>query len=386
MHHRSLTAFSLTALLLLGVWHYRLGAHSQGTQASPSPSPRASLRGPAAVAALARLQPEGDVVKLQAPAARQQDRVMQWFVNEGQSVERGQLLARTDGARRLDQEVDLARSRVRLAETRLDQVLAGPKNGEVVRQSGEIRRLESELSRQRGIQEAALARWDTEQRLLGKNYARFRQLYSEGACSAVELEQRQLAWEGARRQHQQVQADWLRLQDTLKAQIFAARGEMERIQEVRPTDVATARAEVEQALVELRRAEVERDECEIHSPLEGKLLKIHSRRGERIDPTLGLAELTGGNSMVAVAEVYQDDVQRLHPQQRCSLTSPALTRPLQGRIQRVGQRVQRQNIFAQEPGEKFDQRVVEVRVLLDADSTELAADWTHLQLQARFEP
>lgn len=386
MHLRTLTAFSLGSLLVLSIWHYRQVAHSQPS-GGPSATPTvAALPAPQAVAALARLQPADEVVQLQAPAARQQDRIARWFVAEGQVVEVGQLLARTDGARRLDQEVELARARVRLAESRLGQVLAGPKSGEVQRQSGELRRLEAELRRQRGIQQASISRWATEEDLLGKNYARFQELYRQGACSALELEQRQLAWESARRQHQQVQAEWLRLQDTLRAQLDSARGELERIREVRPSDVATARAEVEQAQAELRRAEVEREECEIRSPLPGRVLKIHARRGERIDAEKGLAELTGGLQMVAVAEVYQDDVQRLQPQQRCTLTSPALPSPLQGRIERLGQRVQRQHVFGDEPGEKFDQRVVEVRVMLDRPSNKLAADWTHLQLQARFEP
>lgn len=350
--------------------------------APPVPSPTAApIR---KVAALARLEPAAKVVKLQVPAARQQDRVLRWYFQEGQSVERGQLLVELDGAARQQQEVNVAQARLEQSRARLQQVLAGAKSGEVERQQGELQRLALERQHQKETRQDEFERWRTEEQLTRRNYERFRVLYQQGAASAVDLEQRQLAWNTARRQLEAARNELRRSQDTLQAQIQSARGELDRIQEIRPSDVSAAQAEVEASAAEVERARVVLEEFRIHAPQSGTLLRVHTRAGERISSN-GLAELAETSQMVAVAEVYQGDLGRLRLQQPCQLVSNAFDHPLRGRIQRMGQQVQRQNIFSEQPGEQFDQRVVEVRVALDPDSNKLARSWTNLQLQAVFE-
>jgi HlyD family secretion protein len=373
--------FAVAASLLGGAWTYRQQAFSQ-TTSSPTPGPSATA--PPRVSALARLEPAGKVIKVQVPAARQMDRVVQWYVEEGQAVRRGQLLVRLDGATRARQEVEVARARVDQAQARLGQVLAGSKQGEVERQQGEILRLRAERERQLQIRRDDVARLHTDERLTRRNYERYRTLYDQGACSALELEQRELTWNAVQRQLQQAQGELVRSGDTLKAQLMSADGELRRIQEVRPSDVALAEADIEAARADMRKAQVALDECQVLSPQTGTVLRIHSRAGERVAST-GLAEVAATNQMVAIAEVYQNDLGRLRLQQLCELTSPALAQPLRGRVVRLGQQVQRQNIFAEQAGEQFDQRVVEVRIALDGDSTGLAANWTNLQVQAIFE-
>lgn len=366
--------YPLIALLLAGC----SGPPAQPL--TPSPTPAAVTK----VAALARLEPAGKVVKLQVPAARQQDRVLRWLAQEGQAVQRGQLLVELDGAARQQQEVNVAQARLQQSRARLQQVLAGAKHGEVERQQGELQRLDVERKRQREMRQDEFERWRTEEDLTRRNYERFRSLYQQGAASALDLEQRQLAWNTARRQLETARSELRRSQDALQAQIVSARGELERIEEVRPSDVAAAQAEVEASAAELERARVLLQECRIHAPQTGTLLRIHTRAGERISAN-GLAELAETNQMVAVAEVYQGDLGRLRLQQPCRLVSNAFDHPLRGRVLRLGQQVQRQNIFSEQPGEQFDQRVVEVRVALDPDSNKLARGWTNLQLQAVFE-
>lgn len=354
------------------------------SQPPGQPTPTSSAEPIRKVAALARLEPAGKVVKLQVPAARQQDRVLRWFYQEGQSVQRGQLLVELDGASRQRQEVNVAQARLQQSRARLQQVLAGAKRGEVERQQGELQRLTVERQRQKEMRQDEFERWRTEADLTRRNHERFRVLYQQGAASALDLEQRQLAWNTARRQLETARNELRRSQDTLQAQIDSARGELDRIEEVRPSDVSAAQAEVEASAAELERARVVLEEFRIHAPQSGTLLRVHTRAGERISSN-GLAELAETAQMVAVAEVYQGDLGRLRLQQPCQLVSNAFEHPLRGHIQRVGQQVQRQNIFSEQPGEQFDQRVVEVRVALDPDSNKLARGWTNLQLQAVFE-
>lgn len=356
------------------------GCSQPSSKPTPTPTPVAVTK----VSALARLEPAGKVVKLQVPAARQQDRVLRWYFQEGQSVQRGQLLVELDGASRQQQEVNVAQARLQQSRARLQQVLAGAKRGEIERQQGELQRLAVERQRQNELRRDEYERWRTEADLTKRNYERFRSLYQQGAASALDLEQRQLAWNQVRRQLETARTELRRSQDTLQAQILSARGELDRIEEVRPSDVAAAQAEVEASAAELERARVVLEEFRIHAPQNGTLLRVHTRAGERISSN-GLAELAETNQMVAVAEVYQGDLGRLRLQQPCQLSSNAFEHPLRGRVLRLGQQVQRQNIFSEQPGEQFDQRVVEVRVALEPDSNKLARGWTNLQLQAVFE-
>ncbi len=353
--------------------------------APPLPAPVEAAPVPSRVSALARLDPASRVVRLQASSARQQDRVLRWLVQEGQDIRQGQLLAVLDGEPVLEAARDQARARARQAEARLGQVLAGPKQGEVDRQRAEIRRLESERARQRAILAEQAARWRSEERQLSHNLERFRRLYGEGATTALEVEQRQLTWETALRQQRQVEQEAARSGETLDAQIAAARAELDRIQEIRPMDVAAARADLEAAQAEVQRAEVELAQCRLRSPLTGRVLAIRTRVGERIS-SQGLAELGSTGQMMAVAEVHQADIRRLRLGQTCELKSQAFERPLTGRIASFGQQVQRQNVFGEQPGEQFDQRVVEVRVALDPASSRLARSFTNLQLEATFAP
>lgn len=378
--NRISTLFLALVCLGAGIWHFRGRAHSQP---APTPTPRVSLT-LTQVSALARLEPAGKVVHLQVPAPRQMDRVERWHAQEGDRVSRGQLLVELDGVLRLSRELEVSRARVLQFEARLAQVQAGSKLGEVQRQQGEIRRLEAELGSQVRIRRDELARLATEESLARKNYDRFRQLYQQGACSALELEQRELSWNQARRLWEQARGELERSQSTLRAQLESARGELSRIQEVRPSDVQAALADIEQARSEVERARVALEECRIHAPQAGSLLRIHTRAGERI-ASQGLADLAETDSMVAVAEVYQNDVQRLRLGQSCRIVSAALPEALQGKVMRLGQLVQRQNIFSEQPGEQFDQRVVEVRIALEPQSSRLAANWTHLQVQAVFD-
>ena len=378
----ALAGLGCLGLVYLGLaWYHEPQAHSQSGSATPTATASSQVKG---VAALARLEPAGKVIKLQVPSARQQDRVGACYVQEGQEVRQGQLLVELDGRPRLLQEVAVARARLEQAQARLGQVLAGAKQGEVERQRGEIERLRAEERRQQQLRRDEVERWKVEELLTRRTYERYRSLYKEGACSALEVEQRQLAWTAAQQQLQQAHNELLRSRDTLSAQIRSAQGELERILEVRPSDVSAAQAEVDASQAEIRRAQVALDECQIVSPIRGTVLKLHTRVGERISSN-GLAELAGTQQMVAVAEVYQNDLGRLRKNQLCKLISPALGEPLQGRVERFGGQVIRQNTFSETPGEQFDQRVVEVRIALDEVSSRRASSWTNLQLQALFE-
>jgi len=76
------------------------------------------------------------------------------------------------------------------------------------------------------------------------------------------------------------------------------------VAEVRQVDVAVADAEAAQAHAAVERARAEVVLVELHAPIDGTVLKIHTWPGEKIDER-GVLDLGGLGEMHVVAEVYE---------------------------------------------------------------------------------
>jgi HlyD family secretion protein len=85
--------------------------------------------------------------------------------------------------------------------------------------------------------------------------------------------------------------------------------------------------------------------------------------------------------MYAIAEVYQSDVNKVHPGQKVRVTSDTIPGALQGTVERVGSQVRRQAVVNTDPSANIDSRVVEVHVVLDDASSQKAAKFTNLQVK-----
>ena len=106
------------------------------------------------------------------------------------------------------------------------------------------------------------------------------------------------------------------------------------------------------------------------SPINGIVLNLLVHAGEAVGagPILQLGDTT---VMVAVAEVYETDVPRVHLGQRAVVSSPALAQPMRGAVVEVGHMVYKNDVLNVDPAARTDARVVEVRVALD-DGTAVA--------------
>jgi HlyD family secretion protein len=133
----------------------------------------------------------------------------------------------------------------------------------------------------------------------------------------------------------------------------------------------------------LERAEADLDLSTVRSPIDGQVLEIHAREGERVGPE-GIAELGETEAMYAIAEVYEADIGRVRVGQRAQVTSPALPRALVGRVERVGLKVGKKDILSTDPVADADARVVEVDIRLD--DAEPAAALTNLRVDVTIEP
>lgn len=381
----------------------------------PATAPRVSAS-PQGVTALGRLEPEGEVVNLAAPLALDGDRVGELRVREGDRVVAGQVLAVLAARDVLAAERQEAEQQVMVAEARLQQVLAGAKAGDLDRQRAAVSRTQVEWQGNRDAQVAQLRRWQaqwqgevaqqraTVQRLeaeLGNAQAddrRYALLYQEGAESASQYDQKQLAVETLTRQLQAARAELQRLDHTGRQavqeasatlarldlagrqQVQEAAATLSSVAEVRSVDVRAAQAEVAAARAGRDRAAASLERAYLRAPTAGQVLKIHARAGEKIGAQ-GLLDLAQTEQMVAVAEVYQSDVGRVQVGQPAIVRGQAIQGSLHGTVSHIGLQVLQQNVFSNQPGENLDRRVVEVHVLLDPASTRQVRSLTYLQVE-----
>lgn len=176
--------------------------------------------------------------------------------------------------------------------------------------------------------------------------------------------------------------------ERLKAELESAKRELARAQRLQKGGVSSsanldgARTSATVARANLERARAELDLSVVTAPIDGEVLKIHARTGERVGP-LGIAELGRTGEMYAVAEIYETDIRFVRLDQRAQVRSPALSNPISGTVERIGRKVGKMDVLSTDPAAKTDARVVEVQIRLDDGSP--AAGLTNLQVEIELE-
>ena len=140
---------------------------------------------------------------------------------------------------------------------------------------------------------------------------------------------------------------------------------------------------VDMGTADVQSAQAEVNMAAVRAPIGGRVLKINARTGERVGPD-GIAEIGETDKMYAVAEVYETDVLRVRVGQHAIVSSPALPKPLHGTVERIGQKVGKQDVLNTDPAAKTDARVVEVRVRLE--EADQVAGLTNLEADVAIEP
>jgi HlyD family secretion protein len=370
---------AISTTLTLGgtsVWILHHYVRSGDTTASgQSPAPVAIKT----VTALGRLEPQGEVIKLSAASSAEGNRIDQLLVKLGQTVRVGQVIAILDSRDRLQADLEAAQEQVQIVKAELAQIKAGAKQGEIAAQRAEIARLDAQTQGEQTAQTATVGRLQAEVNNARAEFRRYQALYQQGAISASERDQKQLALQTADRSFQEAQAVANRLRAVQPPELVAARARLHQIAEVRPVDVQVAQANVNKALASVKQAQTHLDQAYVKAPESGVVLDIHTHPGEVIG-TDGIIELGHTQQMYAVAEVYQSDVHKIKKGQQAQITSDSLPQPLTGSVDRITAKVRRQTIINTDPSENIDARVVEVYVKLDPTSSQQAAQFTNLQV------
>jgi HlyD family secretion protein len=333
---------------------------------------------------LGRLEPSGEVITLSAPVSTEGSRVEQLLVQEGDRVQKGQVVAILDSRDRLQAALEQAQEQVRIAQANLARVRAGAKTGAVEAQRSAISRIQAEQAGDLEAQAATVARLEAERRNAQLEDDRYAELYREGAISASLQDGKRLALDTTTQKLREAEATLNRTRLARQQQIEEARATLDQIAEVRPVDVQVAEAEVGNAQAAVKRAQASLDQAFVRAPQNGQILKIHARPGELVSEQ-GIVEIGQTSHMYAVAEVYESDVHQVRPGQRATITSDSIPGTLRGTVDRIGLRVQKQNVINTDPSANIDARIIEVKVRLDQVSSQQVAGFTNLQVKVVME-
>ena len=310
------------------------------------------------VTALGRLAPLSEVRTIAPPSGGSfggQVRIRELLVEEGDAVHKGQLLAVLDNQPRLQAAVLEAEAQAKLAEAKL-QIVGADQSSQASSELAQVERLRAEL------------------RVASAEEVRYHALYGKGVVSASDFD--------AKRLKRDALAAELRDQ---QAQLARKLSRSPAAQGGNSLDVTAAQRELQRANASLQRAQAERDDSLVRSPIDGQVLSVLGRPGEAASGS-GLFELGETKRMQVVAEVYQSDIGRVQLGQPVRITSPALAEPLEGRVLRIGAIVKRQAIVNTDPSANIDTRVVEVRAPLNPASSARAAALSNLQVTVVIGP
>lgn len=145
----------------------------------------------------------------------------------------------------------------------------------------------------------------------------------------------------------------------------------------------TAEMKVKVARANLAAAQAELTLAEVRAPIDGQVLAVHAKAGERVGAE-GIIELGRTDEMHAIAEVYETDIGRVAEGQRAKITSPAIETPLSGTVEKIGLMVAKMDVLGTDPVAKTDARVVEVDIRID--SNQEVSKLTYLQVTVEIEP
>lgn len=364
---------------LIGVVALSASAVMVSLQADPPPPASALTVPPPGVAAVGRLEPQGEVVAVSAPASTGGAKVERLFVALGDQLREGQTIATLDNHEKALRGLELARQQWRVAEMRVRQVEAGAKTGEIQAQRSRVQQLRRELEGQIASQSLAIQRLGYELRNAKTECQRHSRLFSAGAISASQRDSICLVADTTSQQKLEAEAQLQRTQHTLMQQINEAASNQTAVAEVRPIDVALAKAEAQEAEARVKQAAADLALSTVRSPRNGQVLRVLTKGGERVSDK-GIIELGNTRQMSVMAEVYETDISRVRVGQTATIIAPGIEKKLIGVVRDVGLTVGKKDVLGTDPAAASDARVLEVRIDLSPESSPIVKGMTNLQV------
>ncbi|WP_269623067.1 efflux RND transporter periplasmic adaptor subunit [Prochlorococcus marinus] len=140
-------------------------------------------------------------------------------------------------------------------------------------------------------------------------------------------------------------------------------------------------------IAEINALKVDLLDSDLKSPIDGIVLKINSREGERPNSE-GVLQVGSSQIMEAIIEVYESDINRIRIGQIVSLTSEngGFSGTLKGFVKQISPQISQRKVISTDPTGDADARVVEVRIKLESESSVKVKSFTGMKVIARFKP
>ena len=157
--------------------------------------------------------------------------------------------------------------------------------------------------------------------------------------------------------------------------------------EEKQDELVTFEGQRRQALAEKRGIEVDLKDSQLRSPIDGTVLRVYARPGERPGSD-GILSVGASDRMEAIAEVYESDIGRIRVGQSASLISEngGFSGKLKAEVLRISPQIRQRDVLSTDPTGDADARIVEVRLALDPADAKRVQQLSGLKVIARFEP
>jgi len=133
--------------------------------------------------------------------------------------------------------------------------------------------------------------------------------------------------------------------------------------------------------------EIDLFNSKLRSPIDGFILGINARVGER--PTIqGILDIGSSQKMEALIEVYESDIDRVFISQNVLLSSEngGFQNNLRGKVIRISPQVKQREVLSTDPTGDADSRIIEVLVKLDKESIGIVQNYAGMKVIAKFIP
>jgi len=147
--------------------------------------------------------------------------------------------------------------------------------------------------------------------------------------------------------------------------------------------IGALRAELDSGSADLNFSQKELSQGKLLSPMDGTILAVKSRPGERVGSS-GVVEMADLTQLDVVAEVYERDITRVKPGQKAEVKVAGLREPFIGEVRDIGFLIRKNDINDTDPLADRDNRVVEVRITLDSVAIEALRHLIYMQVDVRL--
>ena len=133
--------------------------------------------------------------------------------------------------------------------------------------------------------------------------------------------------------------------------------------------------------------EIDLFNSKLRSPIDGFILSVNTRVGER-SQNEGILDIGSSQNMEALIEVYESDINRVFISQNVELTSEngGFASTLKGKVIRISPQVKQRKVLSTDPTGDADARIIEVLVELSEESIKLVKNYTGMKVIAKFLP